>query len=67
VDDVLLWLQTHAFRKRAAIATPRAGEGGEWTSRQLHRQRILDELGSIKVKTAARLAADAREQMEMEA
>ena len=42
VDDILRWLQTHAFRKRAAFATRPSADS--YTARQLHRQQILDEL-----------------------
>lgn len=63
VDDVLLWLQTHAFRKRGAHGTPRGGTDG-LSSRQRYRQQIMDEMDSTKAKAAGLAMPDMRAPME---
>ena len=60
VDEVLLWLQTHAFRKRgpdAAAALPAADDGGGGGARRRHRERIRSEILSIRQRSSPRDSA----------
>jgi hypothetical protein len=45
-DDVLLWLQTSAFKKRPPLASGRSG------GREAYRSRIFDELRGLKARVA---------------
>ena len=54
---MLLWLQTHAFRKRPPDATAglppaAASDGAADSARQRHRQRIHREIRSIRMRSA---------------
>ena len=60
VDEVLLWLQTHAFRKRgpdAAAALPAAADGDGGGARRRHRERIRSEILSIRQRSSPRDSA----------
>ena len=48
VDDVLLWLEASAFKKRPPLAQAQKESGG----REAYRSRIFDELRDLKARVA---------------
>ena len=59
--DVLLWLQTTAFRARPPLQSGGGGGGGgaAANARQAHRQQIREEIRTLKRRAAAEVVAPA--------